>query len=274
MVGKNWAYLCRPLKFASYLLTLGISAYICYGHTNSRLFHGDTMNPILLPFHETDDSVKDPLNRPMWQATCEKERRAPSCQELGILWNDNWLTHRLSHEAVGNVSGNTVFDVGGNIGRDTDHSSGAALVHVFEPMPENLEVLADKFSGNGRVRLHAYGLGSRKERYEVARTTNMNEGTGKYAQGDKVEIAVEDVAKIVRSHSTSTNIVLNINCEGCEYDILERILRDGTVARLNIAVHHTPNSLGLCKAMPLLLHYYRISYCDGPWMGFAFYRKI
>lgn len=151
------------------------------------------MNPILFPFHETDISVKDPLHRPMWSAICEKERRAPSCQELGFLWNDNWHTHRLSHEAVGDVSGNTVFDMGGNIGRDTDHylASGAALVHVFEPMPENLEVLANTFSGDGRVRLHPYGLGSRKEHYEVARTTNMNKGTGKYAQGEKVEIVVE-----------------------------------------------------------------------------------
>lgn len=35
-----------------------------------------------------------------------------------------------------------------------------------------------------------------------------------------------------------------------------------------MALHGNDQISGFCTALPHLLTYYRISYCDGPWAGF------
>jgi FkbM family methyltransferase len=213
-----------------------------------------------------------------WQEICSKEKRRPRCDELGFPFNENWWSRRLSEMATGNVTGNVVLDIGGNVGRDTWAyiKAGAREVHVFEVMPENLAILRKEFSNQPNVKIYPFGLGNSTRRAHVAKSERMNESASLYGTGETVQVDVRNASEFV-AQSGFRGLTVNINCEGCEFEVLQSIAEygggnmmvDGTIDRWNIAVHYTPNSGLFCTALPLLINYYVSTYCDGPWLGYV-----
>lgn len=143
-------------------------------------------------------------------------------------------------------------------------------------MPENIELLRAKFSEYPQVKIHPFGLGNSTRKTVLAKSDRLNEAASMFGEGEKVIVDIRDAATFVEEEGFR-HLTFNINCEGCEYEVLQSfanykhgvLMVDGTVDRWNIAVHYTPNSGLFCQALPILLNYYVSTYCDGPWLGYV-----
>ena len=113
-----------------------------------------------------------------------------------------------------------------------------STLHIYEPVPDfykNLEkVWSDHCASNQwRVSLHNYGLG------DVTRTVLLSQsdlqGQGTFAmknseedEGQKIPLDIIEASVVVRNVTAGAECLdlLHVNCEGCEYEMLENIIRE------------------------------------------------
>lgn len=125
-----------------------------------------------------------------------------------------------------------VVDVGSYIGVDLvtflRHAPVNVAVHTFEPVPEYRTKLASrvkrlvKDDSASRLHVHAYGLG--KSNHTACFSTKAA-STDEVRTGCSVPADIRDAAESLAMLPRVD--VMQLNCEGCEYDVLERLLEDG-----------------------------------------------
>jgi len=123
-----------------------------------------------------------------------------------------------------------IFDIGGNIGaasRYFAHRFPSAMIHCFEPIPQNCELLRKNLQGTA-VTVHDYGLAAASGSFEFRQAAGAPANPGGYsmardaqAGGPAVRGQVRAVAEVLRELGEPSIDIIKIDVEGAEYEILE-----------------------------------------------------
>lgn len=140
----------------------------------------------------------------------------------GFLVEDVWRTGEAD------LSGKTVMDVGGHIGIfAVACAKQNAMVHVFEPFPVFQEYIRRNAEANDvrdRVVVHGVGLSDRgqiiDEAAALAEIASSSHGGGGW-EGGGLSITLVNAVDYLRSRSIGGVHFLKMNCEGCEYALLD-----------------------------------------------------
>jgi FkbM family methyltransferase len=138
------------------------------------------------------------------------------------------------------VTGKVVIDIGANIADSAIYFClrGAARVIGLEPFPHNYEIAKRNIESNNlstKVSLLLAGLGAISENISIDPSYSSDEGsragdsTGNFEEGIKIPmLTLEDI--INKYNLNSQDVVLKVDCEGCEYESL--ILASKDVLRI------------------------------------------
>jgi galactoside 2-L-fucosyltransferase 1/2 len=148
-------------------------------------------------------------------------------------WNEEkrWLPMNL-------VAPCMIWYVGANThGRDgvrlqKDYSCD---IHVFEPVPSFANVLKKNWKNVPRSTVHAFGLGSESKQVEHVHvvgesTFAMSGGTDSSGETVHIKSIVEAWGELGKPSID----LLHINCEGCEWEMLETMISSGIVNKVRI----------------------------------------
>lgn len=103
-------------------------------------------------------------------------------------------------------------------------------IHIFEPVAEFFNALEARFVTNRRIHLHNYAVSGATTSIELSIN---GERSGVFEPGsDKIRVASRDIFDIVTELKSIE--LLELNIEGGEYEILERLLDGERVARIKI----------------------------------------
>jgi FkbM family methyltransferase len=133
--------------------------------------------------------------------------------------------------------GEVVIDIGSYIGADLvsflRHAPPNVSVHTFEPVAAYRTKLARRVralvhSGRDRLQVHPYGLGGSEHTAcfassRAAATDEVRAHAGESKVADaSCDAQIRDAAAALRAFTRID--VMQINCEGCEYAVLERLI--------------------------------------------------
>ena len=207
---------------------------------------------------------------------CVQMYKVDSEKGAGQFWSGNTQYIRSKHHTYLN-SDSIVLDIGGNVGDDAEaiiKAYGTKSYVILEPMKYLYRKLQKRFKLNDKVTIYNIGLARKNALFFVD-----IEGT----QGDATSIftAASDEAgscsfRTVNASAFYTKIglgcfefdLITINCEGCEFEVLEQILTSG-IARyfkhIQVSSHTTLKRLGdpvgrYCRIQELLKRTHHISY--------------
>jgi FkbM family methyltransferase len=147
----------------------------------------------------------------------------------GRFWNDagnHWLNDRFSLHPESRC-----IDVGGYLGNWTAYitSKFDCYVDVYEPIKQYFEHCASRFAGNPKIRIFNSGLEAYTGETHIS---FMNEGSSLYfgnvKNGPKIFVIDADMA-VDRLGSVD---LMAINGEGCEYNVLDRLIGTGEIIRV------------------------------------------
>lgn len=136
----------------------------------------------------------------------------------------------------------TIVDIGGNIGLTSLFFAiyyPEATIHVFEPIPANLEILRHNLEINGinRVIVHPFGLGDKEDTLTFALPEAG--GYAGYSSSVKnasraVEAIVRDTRQVFAENGLDVIDLLKVDCEGAEVAVLGSIAEQ--LSRINIVI--------------------------------------
>jgi FkbM family methyltransferase len=131
----------------------------------------------------------------------------------------------LSRESV-------VFDIGGYVGdwADQIRRRYGTKIHIFEPIPQHLVALRNRFAADSNVLVADYGLGA----VDGLRYVTLSaDGSGVLKAGEhRIQCRFRDVAEVLDELEYEMVDLMKINIEGDEFDLLERIITAGWVSRI------------------------------------------
>lgn len=126
-----------------------------------------------------------------------------------------------------------VLDLGGYVGDWTDEIRRRydPYVYVFEPVPDNVQVLHERFGSSPKVRVFPYGLADRNDAIEMA---VLADRSGAFTRSTtKIRVSLRDAAEVLAENGLDRVDLMKVNIEGGEFDLLERLLATGTIARFD-----------------------------------------
>lgn len=159
------------------------------------------------------------------------------------LWNEDRRFDALPQDTVSDNC--VIFYVGAHThGGDgvhfQQHSSLNCHIHVFEPHPEFYEELRKNWGSMKipRATLHNYGLGDSNRIVEGVTNAGVNtfgmQSTGSGAIGVPLQIrdTREVLEQLLQPHEQIS--LFHANCEGCEWEMLETLIRSKLIQRINV----------------------------------------
>lgn len=131
-----------------------------------------------------------------------------------------------------------VFDVGAHNGDWAAHVTekyGSTIV-LFEPDPESLPSLAERFRGRDKLRILDYGLHARDAVLEMTLkgmgSSFYNDPFPSSEVGKRVPVRLRDAAEVFKELGFSRIDLLKINIEGGEFDVLDRLIETAWMSRV------------------------------------------
>ena len=124
-----------------------------------------------------------------------------------------------------------VFDVGGYQGLWTeqliDSLGFSPPTYIFEPVTSRLPAIKERFKNNFQVVPLGFGLGKSDQRTAFALA---GDATGAWSSSPNIEpVLIQDIWGIMKNWGIENIDLISVNCEGGEYDILERMIETGIV---------------------------------------------
>ena len=124
----------------------------------------------------------------------------------------------------------TVFDVGGYRGLWTDtlieRLGFSPNVYIFEP------IFFSSILAGHKVQIFPFGLGAADDEKVFS---VRGDGTGLWTKSSETNETknghIQDIAKVVSELGITNIDLISINCEGGEYDILERMIQTELVSK-------------------------------------------
>lgn len=140
---------------------------------------------------------------------------------------DRYVGYNLTPDDV-------VFDVGcyeGNWSAQIFKDYGCRI-HAFEPVPEFYNRCVRRFANNDRIRLWPFALGA-SNRSETFGVKGDMSGIFCDSPNEYLQVPVRDIDSVLENLMGEFDQValLKLNCEGAEYEILERLLGLGLEKR-------------------------------------------
>mmetsp|Transcript_73206 Transcript_73206/g.185437 ORF Transcript_73206/g.185437 Transcript_73206/m.185437 type:complete len:218 (+) Transcript_73206:206-859(+) len=114
----------------------------------------------------------------------------------------------------------------------------AAKIYSYEPVPELFHDLQHKFGGHPNVVLSQVGVSNTDRQATFVVGGNHGEGSGEgnaSAWGQTITVSLRDASALlseVQSAAGKVPDAVSINCEGCEYDVLGRMVETGWLGRV------------------------------------------
>lgn len=150
--------------------------------------------------------------------------------------NDKYLTKANSLD-----EGSVVFDVGGYVGVFSDSIIKAynPYIYIFEPIKEYFDILNTKYSKNPKVTILNVGLSDRNEKSEIivsgesSSLMNIN-NTKEIKDTSTNRITLIKISEAMNKYKIDTIDLLSINIEGSEYKLLEAILKEKIINKINL----------------------------------------
>ena len=181
--------------------------------------------------------------------TCGGRLLASSYDELFIVKE---IFYYMCYDFTTPHKSITVLDIGMNIGTASiffASKEGVNRVYGFEPFPATFERAMENFAFNGlpedKVFPHLFGAGKEngtiEADYDGCRKGHMST-SGKnesFPGSEKVTVEIVDIAEIftaVINRHPEDRYVFKIDCEGGEYDILERLDETGLLKKVHILI--------------------------------------
>lgn len=149
---------------------------------------------------------------------------------------DKWFrdrgdkTLRLNYDLDEN---SVVFDLGGYEGQWTSDifSKYCCWIHVFEPVDDFAEQIAERFRRNQKIRVHNYGL---SDENKTVRLALGQDGSSAFKDGAEVtEIKLVRALDFFAGHNISQIDLMKINIEGGEYELLEHLIKSGFIKKVS-----------------------------------------
>ncbi len=131
-------------------------------------------------------------------------------------------------------AGAVVFDIGGFRGEWADAvlaQQPDCTVHIFEPHPEFAAALVQKFSGDARVHIHDYALGSQNGELQLSDAGDASSAVADHAP--KFTAKIIDVKEFFEKFDIPKIDLAKMNIEGGEYDLLPAFIDGGFMPRIN-----------------------------------------
>ncbi|CAE7566974.1 CPK2 [Symbiodinium sp. KB8] len=164
-------------------------------------------------------------------------------------------------------------------------------MHLFEPSPTYFQMLRDSLAGAPGFILHNYGLGSKTRRAllrlsgTASRIVNMTqtgadleedledelddeEGDPEGTETVWIRSAAEAIPEVLAEDRTGFVELLHVNCEGCEYDVVQGLSQTGQlfrVGQIQLATHlleYTGPASDFQEALSLSLQISVKRYCE------------
>eukprot|EP00698_Gefionella_okellyi_P000704 TRINITY_DN10623_c0_g1_i1.p1 TRINITY_DN10623_c0_g1~~TRINITY_DN10623_c0_g1_i1.p1 ORF type:complete len:300 (-),score=42.74 TRINITY_DN10623_c0_g1_i1:127-1026(-) len=187
----------------------------------------------------------------------------------------------MRHEHPLLTPGDRVIEIGGNMGVDTAqlHAKYQTEMFVFEPLPFLCKQLDRRFHDNSDVHIFCFGLTSHTRNATFAVKTNssvFSEDVGEFRPASgadaSVPVVLRSISEVLHELQLSPENfgMITINCEGCEYELLEHMLRTDMVPgfrEIQIAWHPVPADFAkqACAMRTLLLRTHKIYFSFDFW---------
>ncbi|XP_048729730.2 uncharacterized protein LOC125647080 [Ostrea edulis] len=165
-----------------------------------------------------------------------------------------------------------MIEVGGNWGWDAGNFTQLYNMNyiILEPLKRYTDILGKKFKGNEKVCVYNIGLGSKTERVMVNLEGNNACATTKFSKKNgTIPIYIVNVIDFLTDLGVGVYELdlLTMNCEGCEYEVLETLVRSNVIEKIrNIQwATHTKISIDdpwrrYCRIQELLKRTHRPTY--------------
>lgn len=191
------------------------------------------------------------------------------------IWFGNKSDIRWNHHVYLNKN-SVVMDIGGNTGIDAQHI--ISMFHpmfylVLEPVKLYYDHLVKMFSNENSVLVFQFGAGSRNTQLNVSIAGKDGDATSvfEHTTNKTTKIQLYNITDIfigLGLNCLNELDLLTINCEGCEFEILEEILKTNMIMfikNIQFATHTTLLYLKnpierYCKIQELLSRTHIISY--------------
>lgn len=139
-------------------------------------------------------------------------------------------TLRLNYDNLNSKS--IVFDVGGYKGQWASDifSKYLSTTYIFEPVKEFSNLIKKRFSKNKKIIINSFGLGgkTREQTIYLKDDSSSVHGEGK---GEKIKIV--SFKDFITKHKIKKIDLIKINIEGGEYELLEHILKENLISKIN-----------------------------------------
>jgi len=124
--------------------------------------------------------------------------------------------------------GSVIIDIGGHTGEDTmrfiQYFGSEITILVYEPHPKYFTILTEKFKNYPQVKLFNYGLDGTAR---MATLSDDTDGSSVFKEGT-ISIELREVNQVISQYLKDSGRkeidLLHINCEGCEFGLLEGII--------------------------------------------------
>lgn len=164
----------------------------------------------------------------------------------GLLIDCDFLTHN-----------SIVFDIGANVGIWTEniYNKYHPQIYCFEPASSSFNLLEQKFKDNNDIRLYKFGLGSTNRDIYLFTTNEKGGDVSEFLEKKRQRLLsnnniaiekciVKEFIQFIKDNNIDNIDLLAINCEGCEYDLLNHLLNTKYISNIkNILIQfHTPEN--------------------------------
>jgi len=176
---------------------------------------------------------------------------SPPQVDLNFLFHEIWIDKIYSPPGFDVHDGDTVIDIGGNIGVFALYAASNArsvVVHSYEPFPSNAKAFSENLEASdvGDVAVHQLGVAgtSGRRSLTVSDSWVTHSLSSANENGGGIEIETTTLDEIM--HEVGRCDLLKIDCEGSEYEIF-RAASPETFSKINKIVceyHNRPDGSG------------------------------
>ncbi|OWF40878.1 uncharacterized protein LOC110463234 [Mizuhopecten yessoensis] len=190
------------------------------------------------------------------------------------FWSgDNQYVRHHHHKYLTNRS--LMIDVGGNVGEDAEYfiqRYNPKSYVILEPLKLLYRNLVKKFENRRNIVTYNFGLAKKNDVFMVSIEGNDGDATSPFMATTDGTCSLKVVNTTVFLTTLGVGCydvdLLTINCEGCEYDVLESLLATSLInsfKHIQFATHTKLASLvdpvnRYCRIQELLQRTHRISY--------------
>jgi len=142
---------------------------------------------------------------------------------------------------VFDYNGKIVIDIGGFIGNTATYFAvnGAKKVYVYEPFPPTFKLLRENIKLNNLndvIIPKNVGIGHNDSIVEMGFSNTFPGSSGcvtdvRKISSSKYTIQIQDITKVLDSIGEVD--VIKMDCEGCEYQVINRLVESGYIDKIN-----------------------------------------